>query len=87
MFWILLFYLLGCIVAFGRITADNYECFEEHINTTKPPIKYPIQDWRWILCLGSWIFAMTTLLEDYIIEKPKYLFKWTFRKLNNYDRA
>lgn len=75
--YIILIYLLGCILAYGRLYASFYEIDEEYLPTFKPegmPTEIVLS------ILLSWI----TFIAGAIIfetNNEKYMFKWSNKDL------
>ena len=79
-FIIILVYLLGCILVYGKIIGSEYEIEEDYIDLI--PCEYFSGGDKSILILSaySWtLFFAATII--YFKDKEKYFFKWSFKPL------
>lgn len=75
----IIFYLVGCILSYGKFMGAWYELQENHIYT-KGVSKLGF--FQWLLILISWVSFLLCLTLVHIVGRyNKYLFKWSLKPL------
>ena len=75
----IIFYLVGCILSYGKFMGAWYELQEDHILLERVSRFGLLQ---WLLISMSWVSFLSCLAVVYIGgEYNKYLFKWSLKPL------
>lgn len=76
---IIILYIIGCILSYGRLTASTYIIDEEFIKFIPPTPAYLTIS---ILSLFSWL-AFIAGIFVYFENNEHYFFKWSYKPLWN----
>jgi phosphate starvation-inducible membrane PsiE len=74
---IIILYLIGCILSYGRINASMYAIDEEFIKFIPPTPAYLTIS---ILSLFSWLMFIAVIFV-YFENNEHYFFKWSYKPL------
>ena len=77
---IIVFYLIGCILSYGRVYASFYEIEENYIKWFPPTFPNHVMATIWFTTLLSW-FGLVAGIAIYKEDKEKYCFKYSSRDL------